>query len=432
MKKKLHLLVTLLILTVLLCLGCFSCSGSKKGKEGKTGDGKIVMWGFFEGMPKKALDDFAAATGIEVDYQTIGWGDYPTKLNTVIGTSDAPDVVLLERSFMGQYMPLEAIVAINEEWKDKPEMRAYLANADQAVLGQTNVNGKIKGIGWENTSGAFFYRSDLAKQYLGINSVSEMEKMIATKADFIRLMKEFEQKMPGTKFISTNSLANIEMTLSGAYHFEEDGSYLITKDIEKAFKNVKDYYEMNYFYTPNYDKTMIMNGTKKDKFFSHLNPAWAVQDIMEWDQPGKWAIANPPIKWVTGGTFIAVTNTADKDLVWDFLSKTFLNENWMLENMSGFGMVANAKLMKEYLEAANIKSDGYFGDQNTIEKFAEISSDVDMVIPATLYDKGLGTLLGDIINGLTIDGTIKDEKEAVKLLKDGLTMLYPDLQIVEK
>jgi len=430
--KKIFFLLSVFVVQALLVILQMGCQNQKKSASEGSGDGKIVMWGFFEGMPKAALDHYAAVSGKEVAYQTIGWGDYTTKLNTVLGTKDAPDVMLLERSFMGQYMPLDKIMAVNELWNDKPEMQAYLKNSDPSITGQTNVNGKVKGIGWENTSGAFFYRSDMAKKYLGVNTVAEMEALISKKDKFITLMKDFEKKAPGVKFMSTNYMASVLLSLSGAYNVQPDGSYIITKEVAEAFKDVKEFYEMKNFYSPTYDKTAIMNGAKKDKFFSHMMPAWAIQDIKEWGQSGKWAIANPPIKYAMGGTFIAVSNTADKDLVWDFLASTFLNEKWILDNMSGFGMVANSKIMKEYLANSDAGGNEYFGGQNTIAKFAEISAGVDNVISATLYDSGLKKVTDDIINGLTIDATIKNENEAVNKLKQELATLYPDLKILNE
>jgi hypothetical protein len=273
----------------------------------------------------------------------------------------------------------------------------------------------------------------MAKKYLGVNTVAEMEALISTKEKFVELMPEFEKKAGGVKFMSANSLTSILMRISGAYNVQADGSYVITKEIEEAFRDVMDFHKMGHYYTPVYDdKTMITNGAKNGKFFSHMYPAWAVQEIMEWDQPGKWAIANPPFKFTMGGTFIAVTNTADKDLVWDFLSSTFLNEKWILENMTGFGMVANAKIMNEYLAGSDVGGNEYFGGQNTIAKFAEISAGIDNVIPTSIYDAGLSKVMEDITNGLTVDGTISNEKEAVNKLKKELATLYPDLKIVNK
>lgn len=423
--------VFLAILVLLSLIACGKKSGeaTTEAEVKKTGDGKLVIWGFFEGMPKQALDEWAKATGKPVEYQTIGWGDYQTKLNTVLGTPDAPDMVLLERSFMGQFLPTDNFLTIADLWKDKPEMQNYLANTDKGVLGQVSPNGVVKAVGWENTSGAFYYRKDMAEKYLGVKTPEEMEALIPTQDAFIGLMSEFEKKAPGTKFLTRNALSTIELTVSGAYNFQADGTYVITKRVQEGLKNIKDYFNKGNFYTPAYDKTAVLNGTKENKFFGALEPAWAVQDIKEWDQSGLWQIANSPFKWTAGGTFMAVTTNADQDLAWDFLSKTFLNEEWVLKNMSGFGMVANSKLMNDYISKEGISGNDYFGGQNTIKKFAEISASITSVIPATAYDSGLGTALGDIVNGLTVDATIKDEVEAVNKLKEALNLLYPDLKV---
>lgn len=421
--------VFLAILVLLTLLACGKKEETTTVETPKTGDGKLVIWGFFEGMPKQALDEWAKATGKQVEYQTIGWGDYQTKLNTVLGTPDAPDMVLLERSFMGQFLPTDNFLTISDLWKDKVEMQNYLKNTDKGVLGQVSPNGAVKAVGWENTSGAFYYRKDLAEKVLGVKTPEEMEALIPTQEAFVKLMSEFEKKVPKTKFLTRNALSTIELSVSGAFNVAQDGSYVITKRIQEGFKNIKNYYTMNNFYTPSYDKTSILNGAKDDKFFGALEPAWAVQDIKEWNQKGLWQIANSPFKWTAGGTFMAVTTNADQDLAWDFLSKTFLNEEWLVKNMEGFGMIANSKLMGDYITKSGTAGNEYFGGQNTIKKFADISASITQVIPCTPYDSGLGTALGDIVNGLTVDSTIKDEVEATTKLKEALNLLYPDLKV---
>lgn len=91
-------LLGLLVAFVVVLAGCGSGGGAAEG------DDILTVWSFFEGPPKAALDYYAEQTGTQVDFVTISYGDFPTKLNTVVGTDNAPDIVALDRAFMGNYI----------------------------------------------------------------------------------------------------------------------------------------------------------------------------------------------------------------------------------------------------------------------------------------------------------------------------------------
>ncbi len=423
MKKLLSILAAFILILA-------GCSSSTSADVEHTGDEVLTIWGFYEGAPKAALDYYAEQTGKEVEYQTIGWGDFQTKINTVIGTEDAPDILLLERSFMGTYIPSDNIISLDALMADDEQFQAYKDTTAIATQGPGIINDEVKAIGWENTASAFFYRSDLASQCLDINSVEEMEAATQTIEDYGTLYEQLQASDDKTcssmALLSKPAFATGYLQGTGAYEFNEDGSYTVPAELADAFDYLKEVMDSNAVYSPTSDETQITAGTQNDAFLGNIIAAWATQDTILYDQPGQWAIADTPLDFTAGGSYIAVTTNADTEMVKEFLDMTFLNEEWLVDNMEMFGMVGNESIMNKYLETADGEND-YFGGQNTVEKFAEINADIDTYIPVTPYDSGLGGAIDEAWSGYAIDKTYATPEEAIKAFEQEIKSLYPEL-----
>lgn len=436
MKKQ----IAMALATTVLLTACGSPNGADStstdtnstdsASAEETGDGKLVVWGFYEGPAKKALDDYSERTGVEVEYQTIGWGDYQTKLNTVLGTPDEPDLMLLERSFVGSYIPTNNIANMEEIYGDKPEFQSYIDNTDLSTKGPGLVDGKVKAIGWENTAGAFFYRSDLAEEAFGVTTVEEMEALMPTKEAFFDLQEQLRNS--GNPHLENITLMAQEFGVSElqeahAYEAVND-EYVITKKFGEALELTRWVNENGMVYSPNSDKIQIIPAMDKDLIFGTLLPAWGVADVKEYEQPGLWRVAKSPFSWTAGGTLIAMTNSSDKDLVWDYLQNSFLSETWLVDNMDQFGMVGNSTVMDAYLSEVNA-GDEYFGGQDTIAKFSEINSEIDYYTPVSVYDAGLGVAVGETLTAFAVDKTISTVEEANQMVVDKLSVVYPSLKV---
>lgn len=424
MKRIFGILAALIIVLA----GC----GSSGGSIDHEGDGVLTIWGFYEGAPKAALDYYAEQTGKEVEYQTIGWEDFQTKINTVIGTEDAPDILLLEKSFMGTYVPSDNIISLDDLLGDDEKFQAYKKNTAIATQGPGIVNEEVKALGWENTASAFFYRSDLADKCLGIKSVEEMEAATQSIEDYGKLYKQLQDSSDETcssmALLSKPAFATGYLQGVGVYNFNEDGSYTIPSGFADALDFLKVAMDSKAVYSPTSDETQITAGTQKDAFLGNIIAAWATQDTILYEQPGKWAIADTPLDFTAGGSYIAITTNADTEMVKEFLDMTFLDEGWLVDNMEMFGMVGNETVMNKYLETADGEND-YFGGENTVEKFAQINEEIDTYIPVTPYDSGLGGAVDEAWAGYAIDHTYATPEEAIDGFMSEVQSLYPDLTV---
>lgn len=423
-------LMSLLTIGILVLAGC--STGGSSGSVENVGDEVLTIWGFYEGAPKVAMDYYEQQTGKKVEYQTIGWDDYQTKLNTVLGTDDAPDMLMLERSFMGTYLTTENILPMETLLADDEQFKAYKENTAIATSGPGMVEDQVKAIGWENTASAFFYRSDLAKKCLSINSVEEMEAATETWDGYTQLYDKLKASDDATcskmAMFGYSDLNDGFLNDAGAYKLEEDGSYLISKEYGKTLDTLKEIADTGMIYSPAREKTQVVSGNSKDLILGNISAAWATQAVLEYEQPGQWAVADTPLDFTAGGTFLAATPQADTAMVKEFLDMTFLNEEWLVNNMDTFGMVGNEKVMNQYLETTDGANE-YFGGQNTVAKFAEINSNINDYTPVSVYDSGISTSLKEVYEAYVVTGTIKSADDAKVELQKKLQSLYPTLEV---
>lgn len=422
------------IISIFVLIFVLSGCGSKTDIDFSqdSGDDVLTIWAFYEGVPKVAADYYSEKSGVKVDFQTIGREDYEVKLNTVIGTEDAPDLIMLEKSFMGSYLGNEAIVSLDDMLADDELYETYKNNTDLATQGPGVINDQVKAIGWENTSSAFFYRSDLAEQCLGIKSIDEMEAATQTIEDYTTIQYSLRNSSDEScNQMSLFSYPDMRKGLLQAVDaFKvENGTYTITSSFDEVLDVFKTMVDEGMIYSPTSDKIQIVSGNEQDAFLGNISPAWGTYVAEEYQQPGQWAIAKSPLTYADGGTYLAVSNNADYDIVQDFFDETFFNEAWLVDNMQSFGLIGNTAVMNKYQETHPGENE-YYSGENTVDKFAEISQSIDEFVPVTQYDAGINDSIDVIIEEYAVNGTLKTTEEAKEALKTKIEGLYPDLNVV--
>lgn len=413
-------------LSFILVFGLSACGSKEKVKD----ENKLTIWGFYEAMPKEAADYFGEKNDVEIDYQTIGWGDYQTKLDTVLGTDDAPDLLILDNSFIGKYIQHEGILNLEEEFSDKEEMKGYIENTLPSTKGPGMFDGKAVAVGWESTVGAFYYRSDLADKYLGIKSVEEMEQKISTPESLLQLQKELDEANSGLKLIG-DMKDTVAAVISPKEPYVNGDTFTLTNEVTDNLAFIKQLDDNKIYYTKD-DRTAQINGALTDKYLGDIAPAWAVQAVAEYEQPGLWSIAKSPFRYTSGGSFWAMTSNANKELAWDFLATTFLNEEWLLDNLENFGSIGNEKVTLKYIEENSDLGSEYYSGQNITEKFLEIAQDTPAPGQTSAYDSGIIDSINKGIDAYVFEKTTTTEDETVNQIIADIENLYPDLEIKTK
>ena len=143
--------------------GCGSNSGSTSESTGSTstastGSGTstqapaenapTVVWWQIGTQPANLADGVAKINeytaekyGVKVDIKVAGWGDYDTKMNTIVNTGEAFDIMFVNNNNYNRFINLGALADITEAvQKDTPELFSFIP---EKVWNGTKLNGKI-------------------------------------------------------------------------------------------------------------------------------------------------------------------------------------------------------------------------------------------------------------------------------------------------
>ena len=103
---KLKRAVTVGLLAV-ATLGVFAACGKKSESKSDSGDKPQVVWTFTDEL-KEIVNDYYLPTHKDLGYKikvvSIPSDQYETKLDPVINTDKAPDVIALESAFVKKYV----------------------------------------------------------------------------------------------------------------------------------------------------------------------------------------------------------------------------------------------------------------------------------------------------------------------------------------
>ncbi len=438
------------ILAVLLaaatCLSMAACSNSGSGNadggndgEG-TGDEKIVIWTLAEDL-KDFAEHYKEETGKEADVTVIAPADYPTKLNTSLGSrSDEVDVIVGEPQMLPDFFEAGFFADLSEfdaDAKEKLVDYVYEAGKDE--------DGILRALSYQVTAGGVIYRRDLATEVFGTDDPEAMSEKFSSYEAILKTAEELN-KAGYSIFGDTGALSRF----SGSdAPWVKDGVLQMTESRLGYLDAAVELYQKNYVaFAPEWsaawyasmagelpfnagwsDLEEIDEDAPTTQVFAYAMPSWGALTIRDnaGDNKGKFGICKGICSFFGGGTFIGVNEFSNKkEAAKEFVEFCTLNEEtseWWIDASDG-----DVVSMKSVLEANKDYENESFGNQKTYAFFLEEAQAVDYSL-ITRYDTAIGDAFGQAITAVQ-----KGEKTKDQALKDFYTevqTVYPEIQVPE-
>ncbi|AOT60973.1 MULTISPECIES: extracellular solute-binding protein [Streptomyces] len=174
-----------------MMVGVVACGGSDKGGDGgKAGGAKeLTVWLTVDAQNNwpelvKAADDAIAKKypGIKIKHEYYGWPDKNTKLDAVLATDKAPDVVEMGNTEMIGYMAKGAFAEVDPK---------KFANSDQwldALKASVTYNGKTYGVPYYAGGRVGTWRKDIAAE-VGVKTAPKTWAELTSALDKIQAKK---------------------------------------------------------------------------------------------------------------------------------------------------------------------------------------------------------------------------------------------------
>lgn len=450
--------------SMLAACGGDDSSASSTGGNNSTGNDStasgdktvIKVYTFTTETDQMIKDYLAANPEVDAKYEfqitlESNASDYITKVSSALAGEDAPDLFLADADYAQLFAGLEGTASLDELGITIDENDYY-----SYMLDFTTVDGKRMAISHQAAPGAVLYRTDYAKDYLGVNTPEEMQAKLGSWDDFKAVADTLKEN--GIYMISgTDELKRCFMANRDTAWVDADMNYCLDEDLVKQYLEVTKYLadneEIQYI-----QKTQWSNdwytGMKKDVFcyfgctwYLHFtikpncvetmsgtnadgNPEATEADLVEGNGSfGKWGMITGPMPYFWGGTWWYGSDKAAADPVKKEAVAGLINYYTNdAEAMTAFAKKGGDFVSKKSVVDA-IKSDEAFknpflGGQNHYEFFAAAAPNVNSKTMCQ-YDDTFNTAVDEatemyILKGASIDEAIAHIGEYGKSKIEGL------------
>lgn len=421
-----------IIAMVLFLSGCGSSSTSSDGK-GK--DKELVVWTFTDEIGK-IVTKYYEADNPDLDYKikvvSIPSEQYETKLDPVLGTDNAPDIVALESAFVKKYVNSGKLADLGEYGLTEKASDTF-----EYVKGVgTTPDDKLVALSYQAAPGGFFYRTSLAEKYLGVTSGEQMQAAISDYDKFYDTAKTLKEKSGGKAYMIASVQDLLKPFLGQREHgWVEDGKLVIDDSLTDLMELSKKFVSEKLTIDAQGQSEEWFAGMSKDEVLGYSLPTWGLsywlKSNAESSSTGKstagdWTMVQGPTSWFWGGTWLGITDTSNmKEEAADLISYVTTDEGFLTKWAKDTGdFVSNQKVVDTIKESY---SEEFLGGQNSYADFAEMSKNINASI-LTDYDQTVESLFLD--NALTpySKGEVSLDK-AIKNFKDAVANAYPDLEV---
>jgi maltose-binding protein MalE len=449
--KKARILSVISALALLASSAMVSCGkkdeGSTTTKDGKTvlklmtftKEVKQMCEKYFETHP-----DFAAKYELKVTEIPTTDGQFQPALDQALkgGGADAPDFYCAEAAFVLKYTKGTAseFAAPYEDLGIDVENKIKEADiAPYSVEIGRNPEGKVVGLGYQATGGAFIYRRSVAKEAFGTDDPAEVEKQIGAGTNswdqFYKCAEDLKKKNIAIISGDGDLWHAVENSSDKGWIDENNALYIDPKreeflDLSKKLKD-NGYHNDTQDWQEGWIADMKGEGDKP--VLGYFGPAWLINYSLKDNCGGSkigegtygdWGVCQPPIGFFWGGTWV-IANKASKNkeavgkiIEWITLDTSEQGLQYMWAN----GTFDPSNPTKDVV-ASNVvmsKSDGKVDILNGQDMFP-VYQEANKFAKGdnlTQFDEGINSLWRDQVRQYTggaksRDAAIKDFKQAV-------------------
>lgn len=363
------------------------------------------------------------------------------------GDGDA-DLLCLEADWILKYLnddsitaPLSALGIDESAYSDAFPYTVAIGNGEDGVL---------KGASWQCAPGGFVYRTDLAKEYLGVDTPEQMQELVSDWDKFADTAKKVQAASEGK-----TSLTATEGGLWQVYSANRTKPWvvdnkLVLDNAADFIQIAKDFSDNKYItdvtqWSPSW-YTVGQDGTTMGYFFStwcltnseggQLYQAEGIKEIKDdgtlvgSESAGKYAICEGPTSYFWGGTWLAPTVKCDnKSLAKEFVEFFTTNAETMQKYAEISGDFVNNKTAMDNIIASGANKNALLGGQ---DQFAVLKINADKINMEGLITKYDNAIKEDFNNAVQeyIKGTAGyDSVEAtLEKFQDKVAADIPDLQ----
>lgn len=396
-----------------------------------SGDEVLEVWSFTDEINTMVEDYFVPANpdlGYKIEIVNIPTEEFETKLDPIISTNDAPDVILLEQNFAKKYV--------------ESGLLADLTQFSNVMEGSEDTYDYVKGIGtsedgvfnataWQAAPGAFFYRQSMAEEYLNASTPEEMQEKIKDWDSFIETARELKEASNGEKYMISSSGADLRFPYLGSRDtgWVVDDELVIDDKVYEMMETANMMIDEGLMLDVEAEGEEYFAGMNSDEIFGYTLPTWGLHF---WLKPnaentaGDWRMVQGPASYFRGGTWIGMLDNSEmKEAASELITFVATDEEFLTQWAKDTGdVVSNQKVVEAIKDEY---SDEFLGGQNHYAAFSEMIDDINTDI-ITEYDQEINSLFLDDALTPFSKGEVELD-DAINTFKGQVQNSYPSLTV---
>ena len=309
-----------------------------------------------------------------------------------------------------------------------------------------NKDGKLKGVSWQATPGAYIYRTDLAEKYLGAKTPEEMQAKVKDWDTFKASAKTVADATGG-KLAMVDTLGGMWQVwqYNRANAWVKDGELAIDDFYKSYAELAKEYWDNGYVTKESQwdngwyavgqvkaDEVESKNATLGYFFCTWCLGKGSMLSNAEGGETGPtyglYNIVSGPTDWAWGGSWLALAKNANSGkIAHDFVEFFTMNADTMQKYAEYSGDFLNSpKAMKAIVDAGTNKN-AYIGGQDQFGIFYEAAANIKMD-NITKYDSALKKYFSDNVSKY-VQGNFADVDAMIEGFK---TDVYGNVAAIQK
>ncbi|NCB71346.1 MAG: extracellular solute-binding protein [Clostridia bacterium] len=423
MRKNLRITLALFVMLTITSL-MFAAGQPEKTTAGSSVT-TLEVWSRGEELKQFVPGFESEHPTIKVNVTVIPDADMTPKLITVIASGKGvPDLFMQEASYITYLVEAD----LYTDLRQAPfNVEAYSNQIWPATLSVgTDSTGAVRALTWQSCPGSIIYRRDIAQKYFGTDEPARITDQLSTDAKFLTVAERMKQD--GVRIVSSfKDLFDMKVA-ARTKPWVVEGKLVIDSALLAYMDMAKNIIGKGYDLGVDQWTPEWIAAVEADDMFSYVLPSWGYQYVVKPGAnttSGKWAIAAPPVPYISGGSYMGIyKGTQKKEAAWEFLKYVTLNEESQYAYAKASGDYVSLKAVNERL--AKEKGEAVLGGQNPYEIYnVEMAGSFNKL--NTIYDSQLNNAF---ISAVKAYAEGKSKEQALNQFKADVLNAFPEI-IVE-
>ena len=291
----------------------------------------------------------------------------------------------------------------------------------------TDETGVLRAVAPQCSVGGFAYRTDLAQEYLGVESPEQMQKKVKDWNTFLETAEEVYNASGDRKTALTTTFSGMWQAFSATRPtpWVMDNKVVIDDTITNFADMAHTMYEKGYV-CPDIRQwtTDWYSQGQTDNTMGYFISSWGIKIILEKAAGGengatygKWGLVRGPQDYYSGSTWLAVAPKCDNaDIAADIIRYFTADSESMKKFADNPEYIVNNKEVMQDIVASGTNINENLGGQNPYAVFMEAAENIHIAGNPTEYDTDIKSALQSALYNYN-NGNYSSTDEAIEAFK---------------